>query len=267
MKRIRSLNPVRSLVLLAFLASGGCGLSDYHNRMDSQRKRVQDFDEANALLDDPIGFPLMPPQPTAKDPKELAPAVAAWPFEFFLRLPRGFGTMPKDANLSLNDFGCFRFSGGDVALNIFVVAANTLDPKDAKAREDFGKYSPTTFRFYLRKAAVNYYAKSAKVNFLLQEKELPRFLAKAVSAYPDETAAAKIGYSHFQLTDEGKVQDVSIFDVYIYEDASRQVGIIVHRSASNANVGLLKQSVEACLGSLDASNDAKTKRSQFKRAR
>ena len=47
----------------------------------------------------------------------------------------------------------------------------------------------------------------------------------------------------------------------------RQVGIIVHRSASYSNVGLLKQSVEACLGSLDVSNDAKNKKGQYKRAR
>ena len=72
----------RLLFGLFILSVSGCGLSDYESRMDAQRARVQKFDDANNRLGDPIAMPMIQVKGGAAQP--------AWPFDIFLRLPKGY---------------------------------------------------------------------------------------------------------------------------------------------------------------------------------
>src|SRR6266704_2826576 len=93
MRDMKSSAPIWPSVLIvaALIGVGGCGLSDYQKRMDEQRARIQDFDDANRLLDDPIERPII----KAPDGNDFTDK-AAWHFETFLRLPKGYGTREKD---------------------------------------------------------------------------------------------------------------------------------------------------------------------------
>lgn len=252
---------MRSIALVVLIGASGCGLSDYQSRMDAQRRRVQEFDEANRLLDDPIDVPRI----QYRDPKETTPSErAAWDFEMFLRLPQGYATMPRDKAPYHNFF--FRYFGGsEGGLGIFIAAAKVADKE-----EEFGKYSLATFRSYVKPALEDYYLQRYKIHYLLQEKNKPEKKEfKVVTAYPNPEAPAKIAYTTFTYTDEGnKAQkDHIAFDVYLHERSGKQVCLVVHRPLQSANAAKLKASIEASLGSLDVTFEAGTKRAEYKKAK
>src|SRR5262245_12635119 len=85
------------------LASSGCGMNDYLSRMDAQRARIQEIDEINGLLDAPIEMPTMKIAATNEERP-------AWPFEVFLRLPKGYGAA-TDKKPTQENVPFFRFNG------------------------------------------------------------------------------------------------------------------------------------------------------------
>ncbi len=227
--------------------------------MDAQRQRVQEFDENNAKLDEPLATPRM------KVSDDATSESAAWSYDVFLRLPLGCGVLPRDKlpyHSSFNRFPCFRYAGGDTSVSFFVAAARVAD---AKAKPEFGSYTPENFRVLIREAMEDYYAKTFQVRASLQAKGKPRLVdKKQVSAYPD---SAPIKYEHVQLTDDGtpNVKRRSTFDVYVRGGSSRQVGIIVHQLAQQNSNNYLNQTIDACLGTLDISPEAGNKRNQFRK--
>jgi hypothetical protein len=260
------------LAVIVLIAASGCGMAEYERRMDAQRVRVQKYDEANRLLDDPIETPVM----QLKNPKEGEKAeIPAWPYEIFLRLPKGYGSTPKEKTPYNDPFPCYRYTGGtEGALNIFVAAAAIMDPPKAetelKLPEDFAKYYAVNFRTYLRVALQKFYEKTSKSAFTLQEKGKPQFYRgfEVVAPYPDPDKPTRVTYTSYLYTDEGNPQpkdkEPSAFDVYIHEQIGKQVCIVVHRPLRPASAEMTK-SIEACLGSLDVSGDAGNKRVQFKK--
>src|SRR5579872_252464 len=93
------MKPLRNLLFgLLVLSAAGCGLSDYQNRMDAQRARIQKFDDAHQALGDPIDIPTLP----GKGP--------SWPFDVYVRLPKSYvvDKQPYGSN-----FGFFRYHGGE----------------------------------------------------------------------------------------------------------------------------------------------------------
>jgi hypothetical protein len=230
----------------------------------------------NEALDDPIGSPLLPPPPSKNPNEVVGPGSAAWPFEVYVRLPRGFGVDPKDAQPYSDPryflVPCFRYGGGQAAQNVFVAAATVIDPKDKdKIREEPGRYFAANFSAYLRTSLEDFVLKTYSARTPLTQKDKARYKqVKAFATYPD-AATPTLTYTHLQFTNEGNKLlkdpvDASIFDVFIYEDATKQVGIVFHSQASHGATGHEK-SVEACLSTLDVSADASGKRNQFKRSR
>jgi hypothetical protein len=242
--------------LILLIGASGCGLSDYQNRMDAQRVRVQEFDEGNRLLDDPIDMPKIKFQDSQEQ--------AAWPFEVFLRLPKGYSTMPKEKDPYNYPFPFYRYSGGsEGATNIFVVAAFIQDPQ--KDQEQ-AKYYAKNFPGYVRGALEEFSMKTHKVKHLFPDKvEIKTREVKPVTPYPDP----KIVFKSSQYTDESNKQlkDHSVFEVFFREQANKQVCIVVQRPARPANAAELSKSIEACLGSLDISSDANAKRYAYKKAK
>src|SRR5437870_5684245 len=84
-------------VVFLWIGVAGCGLSDYEKRMD-KHQRIVALDETSKLLEDPIEMPMLK-KPGSKDDFE-----AAWPFDVYLRLPKGFGTTVKEQDKKAYDF-------------------------------------------------------------------------------------------------------------------------------------------------------------------
>lgn len=272
MKHFREL--LRLLSLLALIGVSGCGLSDYEKRMDAQRARVEKFDELNNLLDDPVEMPKMQGQKAKeggdKNEKEEAPA---WPFEVFLRLPKGYSSVAKERAAQVEDFPCFRYTGGaEGAFSVFVAAWPAADSaksdKDAKTPR---KYSPDSFLAHVQTVVQNHYAKAYTPKYKPQEKgnAQPARGFDVVAPYSDPTRPPKVTYTYRQYTDEGNklAKEKCAYDIYVYKEPGKQVGIIVHRPLQPPNPELLNKSVEACLGSLDVSSDVVNKRAQYKKSK
>jgi hypothetical protein len=270
---------------LAILLIGatGCGLADYQSRMDAQRERVKEFDDANRSLDDPIEIPMLPidkpktpPKDGAKEePKEANPA---WLFDFYLRLPKGFGKTPKDKTPYFSPFPCFCYTGNEPGHDILIAAAQVADPK-AKEPEKFGKYTPENFRYFVRMAIKDFYAKTNnKLDLKLPDPAKERYQVidvKMLSPFSDVTT--RIAYQLIVYSDAGnpKVKDPQQFRVYIHEESAiakdgnkepgKQIAIIVHRPNSSGDAkDAFDKAIDACLATLDTSDPA-TKRQQYKK--
>ncbi len=244
-------------VALLLIGAGGCGLSDYQNRMDAQRTRVQKFDEINNLLDDPIQMPMVQIG-VAKEDKP------AWPFDIYLRLPSGFSTTPKEKTPYYINFAFFRYGGGDPAYNVFIVAAYVADPKKD---QEIGKYHAKSFREYARAAIVDYYVKTQKFNLVLPDKVKPGIeTAERVSMYPDDLKPILYETYEYRDTSNTKLTEHSVFRACFHESEGKQICIVVQRPLRAPNENFDK-AIKACLGTLDMSSDAASKRAQFKKAR
>jgi hypothetical protein len=251
------------LVLLASVS--GCGLSDYEKRIDAQRARVKAFDDLNGLLDGPIAMPMKPKAGGQPDEKE-----NAWPFDVFLRLPKGY-TIDKERLTTGDGFNCFRYSGGsEGALNIFIAAAGVIDPdKDAKAADNVGKYSLAAFQNHLIAAVWKYHAKEFKtIPPQPNGKKQEHRGFDPILPYPDAEKTTRVVYRSSQLyTDEWNrfVKDKNAFEFFFFERDGKQVGIVVHRPFKMDNPEVTTKSIDACLGSLDVSSEAATKRALYKK--
>jgi hypothetical protein len=254
------------IALFVLIGAGGCGLSDYQSRMDAQRLRVEEFDECNRLLDDPIDMPRI----QFRDAKENTESErAAWDFEIFLRLPQGYGATVKEKIAFPDNFAVFRYAGGsEGASNIFVAAARVAEPE--KKEPEFGKYTTEVFLSYVKPALEDYYRRNFKAQVFPQQKSNEAAKeVKAVAAYPDPTGPGKISYTNFTYADEGnaQVKDRHAFDVYLHKRAGKQVCIVFQRPLQPANAAKLRTSIEACLGSLDVTLEAATKRAEYRKAK
>jgi hypothetical protein len=268
------------LLALLLLGAAGCGLSDYQSRMDKNREWVREFDEANRGLDDPIETPSVPlpkpkdppkdaKEPAKEEPKEAKPA---WLFDVFLRLPKGFGTTPKDKIPYLSPFPCYRYAGAEPGHDI-LIAANVVADRKAKEDPAIGKYYPEDFRHFVRRAIEQFYAKTNnKLDLKLPDKE--KFEVKDFKVLsPLSDSTARVAYQHVVYADSGKAKEPSVFRVYIHEEPAtvidekkvpgKQIAIIVHRPVRTSN-DTFDKAVEACLGTLDTS-DVVGKRLQYKK--
>jgi len=260
---IPSIPRVLTVVALASIALAcivGCGVSDYERQMDKQRQRIQEFDDTNRLLDDPIENPLMP----AAGVKAEAPA---WPFEFFLRLPKGYALVPRekdDKALVVTPFPLLRYSSSEAGSSLFVAAAIVPKTKDDKANE-----ATERFRTLVRLALEAYYAKAIGVKLAFPDKlpiqsiEVTRFVTN--SAAPE----GRVAYDVITYTDKHNIlakQHVA-FQAYFHKDGDRHVCIVAHRPLATIADPAFRKGLEACLGTLDLSNEASGRRSQFLRAK
>jgi hypothetical protein len=253
----------------------GCGLSDYQSRMDKERERVQQFDDVNKLLDEPIDVPYTL-IPGAKEEAK------TWPFDVFLRLPKGYGVKDKDKRPYGREYFdkgerkifpfFFRYAGGsEGAYGIFIAAASVAEPKQKET--NFGEYTTDNFSLAIKPSLENYCQDVLKqIPPSLQLKSKPESKEiKQFTPYPDLPGVRRIPYTFFTFTDEGNkqlnAQQHSAFDVYLYvhERTARQICIVVHRPM-HSNLATLKPAVEACLGTLDL-GDAVNKRAEYKKAK
>jgi hypothetical protein len=270
----RLMKSCRGLLCSLVVALGltGCGLSEYQSKMDAQRVRVLEFDATNSLLDDPLEMVM---QPTKGEKGELQPA---WPFDFYLRLPRGF-TLNKTPYYQ--NFSFYRFAGNEPGYNLFIVAALVAEPSpDAKVepKEKFGEYIAKNFHRYVRGGIDDYYFKTYKsdANFRLNASKLflpsdekmkyEKITVKMFTAITDFPTKIVYDYIAYSDKDNKEVKDHSAFRVYFHEEGGKQFCLVVQRPLRLQNEAFDK-SIEACLGTLDITADAANKRAQYKKAK
>ena len=245
--------------IAVLMVAGGCGLPEYYNKMDAQAARVREFDETNNLLDDPIDMPTMQTV-TSKEEKP------AWPFDVYLRLPRGYGTAPKDKNPYYINFAFFRYSGPGPSYNVFLVAAFVAE---SDKKQETGKYFPKLFRTYVKSAIEDFYARTSAPKFSLKLPDTSKERTETMrrfSAYPEE--GKSLSYSVYEYTDAANVKAApqSVFRVHILEEESKQVCIVEQRPLRVVNEEYDK-AFKLCLRTLDISTDAASKRAQFRKAK
>jgi hypothetical protein len=239
------------------LAICGCGMPEYERRMDEQRARVSAFDEVNRLLDGPIE-PTVIKKADGKDE-------AHWAFDFFLRLPKGFGATPKDKTPFLDPFPCYRYSNDEPGVSIFVAA--NLVPEATQA-EEIGKYYAANFRTFIKLAIAEHYLKTTKMKLNLPDRLKPQErLVRVLSAYPDSAPQLKFDFLYYSDQFSKLVTAPTHYDVYVHEADRKQMCIIVQHPMRMLNGDAFQKSIEASLGTLDISPMAPAKRAHFKRGR
>jgi hypothetical protein len=239
----------RTLLAIFVLTLCGCGVNEYQQRMDAQRARIQELDDTNALLDDPIEMPTV----QAGVGKELGPA---WPFPVFLRLPQGFGTTPKDNTPYYLHF--FRYAGADPSYSLFISAAWVADT-EAK-QEELKKFTSRNFRLYVRRAIEDYYFKTNKFKLTLSDKvEERNEIVKPFVNYPDDAKPMRYGYREYNDLANKALADHSLFRAYFMEDSGKQICIVEQRPLRVPNETFDK-AMKASLRTLDVGPDAASKR-------
>ena len=246
---------MRNLPAFLLIGLAGCGLSDYQRQMDAQRARIKEFDDTNNLLDDPIEMPTIESADKQETP--------AWLLDFYLRLPRGCGAMPKDRTPYFAPLPFFRYAGPGPGYNYFVCAAVLLEPK---AQAEYDKYPMKDFRSYVVQAINDFYFKTYKSRIELKPPDQTPPLRKFVKPFWALTGGAgadeQIGYDEFAYETTGK--DASHFRVYFHEQRGKQIGIVAQRPRQLPADSTFEKGLEACLATLDMSAEAPSRRQQFK---
>ena len=254
------------MVALVGSAASGCGLSEYQAKMDAQRVRVSEFDEINRLLDDPVEMPVQP------SVAEKADAKPAWPFDIFLRLPKGYAFYKTPY---YKNFSFYRFQGPEERKNVFIVAATIAEPKGT---EEFGKYLPENFRRYVWAAVDDFYFKTYKADpniignrnkvFLPGDKvKYEPFEARFFTPISGENKTIPYQSVIFTDKDNKMLKEHSEFRAFYHIEPGRQICIVVQRPLKTPHETFDKSIEAASLGTLDISVEAAGKRAQFKQAR
>ncbi len=249
--------PCLTIVILAGFLPSGCGLNEYQRTMDEQRARIRKFDERNRQLDDPIEIPVY----TRGKVKEEAPA---WPFDFILRLPKGYGTLPKEKTNYYLDFPCFRYAGGmEGARSAFVAAALVGEPGGTEP----GKYALDIFRQNVQHALSDYLRKNRKGLLDPGDGKYTPYRYRQFSAYPDSAPILAFDWTEYRNTFSTQANEHTVFDVYIHADGDKQVAVVVHRDLQTPNLETINAAFQTSLGSLDVNGDIAKRRAAFRKRR
>jgi hypothetical protein len=247
----------RSLTLLLLcLASSGCGLNDYVERMHKERDRIQVFDDENRYLDELIVQPMGPP---AKKGEADQPV---WPFPVMLRLPAGVsGRISGEFKKGSASVPLFRYSSKE-GLNIFVAAGfiGEEDPKEKVFRP--GEWSVPEFRRGVRVSLREFYNKTYNANLKdISDQESPE--VKQPRSWRGVTLP-EISYSKVVANDaENKVKEHWQFELYFHQRDNRQAAIIIQTRLNEPP----NQAIDWCLKSLDISDQATARREEVERQR
>jgi hypothetical protein len=251
------------IVAMALMGVVGCGLSDYEKRMDEQRRRVQEYDDTNNLLEDPLEM-----LPNRLNPKEEGKSI--WP-DFFLRLPKGFGTKEKHKDRMLYNWPFLgHYTCDDPALHLYVAAVGLADHS---GQEDLinAKYTLLNFR-KIMKVAVEMvvrkqhwepnWKKLSDKEFSISEAPAERVGVKQLTPLSGPTPSltyTMIAYREKKSTEN----DPPKFLAYFYDEKPKQICIIVQHPVQLSPDHAFHKQVEVCLGTLDLSSDAAKRRTDY----
>lgn len=258
--------PLPLLLLVFLLASAGCGLSDYEKQMDQQRARIKIFDEQNKYLGDVLEMPKRKVKEKVDDKVE-EHDVPAWPFEIFLRLPRGIErTVPEKGGVFQASSLVFcRFLGPEGASSVIVTVAlvgvrdDKTKTEDKTKAKDSGSLTPDEFRDQVRVGVGN-----------ILNRNFPPSKPQKVTLIPKNYKGEQQGPLAFELMayeDPPEVKDAQYVAIYLHQKAGRQAALTFQQPAKNKSNPTFMEGVDRCLKSLDISEQAAERRAQYIRTK
>jgi hypothetical protein len=238
------------LVLFTVCLAGGCGLADYEKRMDAQRARLRVVDEENRYLGEMLELP--PPD---------MDGVAAVPFDFFVRLPRGISPTVADKNGSyvIGDQVVYRYPGSAEGTNVFLAAAVAAAPDHEKKLKK-GEVTPEEFREKFQRAL------GAIVKETLRPSEKSERVTRPATTYTAEKLPS-LDFDYFALEDDPALKDATHVAVYVHQRGARLLALAFQVPQAVKTEQAAQQGIDLCLRSLDIGDDAPRKRTAFSTTR
>ena len=240
--------------LLLTAGALGCGLGDYEERIDRQHTRIKLFDEEVKALGDAIALP---------GKKENNKDVPAWPFDVFLRLPRGTNSAPAGPYTGLGArLPVYLYGKSSTGLNT-LVAAGFVAQKNKEGAYKVNEWTPEDFRRELLLGLKDFYSK--QYGFFLDIRPSLTFRPERRTPHgPDGEPNSPIPFEAAEITDDTikEVKGNSVFLIYHYLAGNRQVGIIYQ--VPKVQRGEEMKRVDFSLKSLDAFN-ATARRQEFRK--
>ncbi|MFO0864337.1 MAG: hypothetical protein U0744_06710 [Gemmataceae bacterium] len=240
--RLRDASTKGGLLALAAFLVVGCGISDYEERMDHQRKRAAIFDDETKYLNEPIAPPMLP-QVKGKNP------TIAFPFEVHLRAPifvkpKRPGLIPKkgekldptadpelDNTFAYQNLKLSWYAGDDKSFAMLVGAADLL-AKNPPGKIVPNKMTADEFKGRLPGALGAYYqkARGGKAT-TLQIPPLLKWTEEKVRPVTSLGEGSPITYSKAVLHENPGTEtnpDPIGFQIYYWSDErlARQVAIV-----------------------------------------
>lgn len=239
------------LFALLILVVSGCGLSDYEQRLDRDRKRWQQFDEANKNLEAPIEPPTEKVVRVDNETKKKEVVTVPAFDELFLRPPKGIATTAKDTDVFRSDskrVPAYLYAGKE-GFNLFVAMCKDEqmvgDSKDEKKRP-----SESQFRAQFQAevcGALSSYARKVAGHGLTFGNDLK---LTAVTLQPFWLhKPPELAYKHASIDD---VQSGRRFLLHLHHPAGGDVhvALVFEVPLQKANNLMVKQAIEFSLKSL-----------------
>lgn len=189
------------LILLLTIAGGGCGLSDYEQRMDERRKDLKLLDEEDRALADPLVLPL-----TKGPDGNVRPLL---PANVFLRPPRWISPVPKDAFYAYKSVVLCRYPEATPpavapgqpppppAYGLFLTAHPIAEKKED---EKEGKLLPQDFKQQVLGALGDFYRREVRHNYALPTLDAPH-KQHQLEAVPLRGVREKVAFDEYNFAD------------------------------------------------------------------
>jgi hypothetical protein len=240
----------RTLTAILLLAPSGCGLKEYEERMEKQRKQAKAFDYNESFLDQPIEAP---PQVDNKP---------AWRFDVFLRLPRGYLPAPRPTRYTYETVTLYRYA---------FPGKSQEKPKDEKAKQDNSPNPDNSVQNIFVGTSSESISSDKLRAYALGA--LKKYISQEIGEHNFEPPTTKL--TRISL-DMGADNDAIEFDrlnfdgpfdlqFQLYIDTRSKIALIF-QTPRDAAAGFAT-ALEACLKSLDVSEEAPLKRSQYMNSR
>jgi hypothetical protein len=231
---------------VVLLGASGCGLSEYEEKLDREQKRLQQIDETNKFLGDPIEVPQI------KDPNPNAPPGATT--DIFFRPPRGIGS-----KFEATPRGELLYQYPNVSRTLASVQRRQVSAEESLFLNVFAAVTPTTA------PPGNWEAFAIKVQ--------QAFAGLTPSGQPVLVPVSPPGRSRMEFQSlsfaepaNDATKQPTIYRVYFYKGESYNVAIVYHHGQDKVQNADVNKIIDFSLQSLALGPEAATKSSQWQRS-
>jgi hypothetical protein len=257
-------------LLIFFLLTVGCGLSEYEKRMDQQGQALRRFDEESKALSDPLEYPLL------IDAKTTA-AKPILPVDFFLRPPKGTDSKAKDLELAApGKAPLVRYPGPadfNVLVSTYRLAQDAKDAKDPKQIKQ-GEMTAKEFQHRVREALTRFYEKEFRkpIDWSRAEKtdkksyQVPQTKGPAVNLIFDYQTLTDDPYPGKNTPQDPKIKpknEYHDFRLFFYQTPHYQAAIIYQIPADKRKDAAINSGVDYSIRSLALAPESGNRRLEW----
>lgn len=254
---------MRALVFVSLMMLLGCDAAEYQKRMDIQRARMKIFDEESKWLGKPLE------QAVVKVKTEEFPG---WPFEVFLRLPKGISASVAGEKefgiLQYQGFLVFRYPGESESYSVMVAAAKKAgeEKKEKGKEEGWPRYDAASFRDNTRYAVDVHFRTAFLVNMKYPEPFTPTRKPIEVPSVGTEKRES-LAYDFYTWDGIPSVKDKEPVTFYFYhlQAADRHVGVIFQIPASKKDDSTEMRKMELSMRTLAIGESVSSRRAEYER--